>query len=137
MCDYSLELYKSVPAAEGETLVVRRFPSGSKGLVSAAGDIRLAADCATCVKPGTLISFDMPDGTCKFGIFSRLPEATYAYKDGVSWCDGAGRTSLQQLDIGTKATVLSLPTSVMPEDADLVSPAEGVDPVVAINELIG
>jgi hypothetical protein len=37
MCDYSLEMYASRPAREGEIYVITRFPSGSVGLAS-AGD---------------------------------------------------------------------------------------------------
>jgi hypothetical protein len=41
MCDYSLEMYGSRPAREGEIYVTTRFPSGSIGFAS-AGDPRTA-----------------------------------------------------------------------------------------------
>ena len=34
MCDYSLEMYGSRPAREGEIYVTTRFPSGSIGFAS-------------------------------------------------------------------------------------------------------
>ena len=34
MCDYSLEMYGSRPAREGERYVTTRFPSGSMGLAA-------------------------------------------------------------------------------------------------------
>ena len=46
MCDYSLEMYHSRPAAVGETYVSHRFPSGSVGFV-AAGETSVAV-CMAC-----------------------------------------------------------------------------------------
>src|SRR5574340_1748726 len=46
MCDYSLEMYGSRPAREGEIYVTTRFPSGSIGFAS-AGDPRTAV-CMQC-----------------------------------------------------------------------------------------
>ena len=46
MCDYSLEMYGSRPAREGELYVTTRFPSGSIGFAS-AGDPRTAV-CMQC-----------------------------------------------------------------------------------------
>ena len=46
MCDYSLEMYGSRPAREGEIYVTTRFPSGSIGFAS-AGDKRTAV-CMQC-----------------------------------------------------------------------------------------
>ena len=52
MCDYSLEMYGSRPAREGEIYVTTRFPSGSIGFAS-AGDPRTAVcmQCDTKVMP--------------------------------------------------------------------------------------
>ena len=41
MCDYSLEMYGSRPAREGEIYVTTRFPSGSIGFASAGDPPRL------------------------------------------------------------------------------------------------
>jgi hypothetical protein len=56
MCDYSLEAYKSRAAVDGEDLVIKQFPSGSKGFVEnwAARGLRDVPifDCAVCCKDG-------------------------------------------------------------------------------------
>lgn len=46
MCDYSLEIYQSRPAREGEEYVSNRFPSGSVGFV-VPGDQSIAI-CMAC-----------------------------------------------------------------------------------------
>ena len=46
MCDYSLEMYGSRPAREGELYVSTRFPSGSVGF-AAPGDPRVPV-CVQC-----------------------------------------------------------------------------------------
>ena len=46
MCDYSLEMYGSRPAREGELYVTTRFPSGSIGF-AAPGDPRIPV-CVQC-----------------------------------------------------------------------------------------
>ena len=57
MCDYSLEMYASRAAKEGETLTTVRFPSGSIGLVG-KGPMSETADntCAVCVSYGTKLT---------------------------------------------------------------------------------
>jgi hypothetical protein len=56
MCDYSLEGYKSRAAVDGEELVVKQFPSGSRGFVEPRNtDLGAAfrdSDCAVCCKDG-------------------------------------------------------------------------------------
>src|SRR5260221_14164716 len=42
MCDYSLELYRSRPAAREEQYTLHRFPSGTMGFVA-------GSDCETAV----------------------------------------------------------------------------------------
>ena len=42
MCDYSLELYRSRPAAQEEQYTLHRFPSGTMGFVA-------GTDCETAV----------------------------------------------------------------------------------------
>lgn len=46
MCDYSLEMYQSRPARQGEEYVSNRFPSGSVGFIS-PGDQSIAI-CLSC-----------------------------------------------------------------------------------------
>jgi hypothetical protein len=55
MCDYSLEMYGSRPAREGEIYVTTRFPSGSIGFAS-AGDPRTAV-CMQCDTKVMLTTF--------------------------------------------------------------------------------
>jgi len=63
MCDFSLEMYKSRPARQGETLTLRRFASGSMGFVPAAdGDKPTTMlDCAVCCGEGVEITLTVPD----------------------------------------------------------------------------
>ena len=64
MCDYSLEMYGSRPAREGEIYVTTRFPSGSIGFAS-AGDPRTAV-CMQCDTKVMLTdippAFRLPEG---------------------------------------------------------------------------
>ena len=46
MCDYSLEVYGSRPAREGERYVTSRFPSGTIGLTSP--ELASTAVCLNC-----------------------------------------------------------------------------------------
>ena len=46
MCDYSLEVYGTQPAREGEKYVTSRFPSGTIGLAMAGGGT--TAVCVQC-----------------------------------------------------------------------------------------
>lgn len=55
MCDYSLQLVKSRPAAVGDKLVTTNFGFGTRGF--AGSDDR---NTAVCVLPGTELSFDDP-----------------------------------------------------------------------------
>lgn len=50
MCDYSLHGIPNRLAVEGEELIVRRFPTGSKGLASVA-DVQAAAGLAFLHRP--------------------------------------------------------------------------------------
>lgn len=133
MCDYSLELYRSRKAQRDETLVLDQPSSWftSKGFFSQPVATTAREDlCAVCIAPGTILSLDCPDGTCHFGVFDTLPtEAAYVYRDGI--ITQGKRISLQDLAIGTKATI-HMPAGVdigepgpdhdKPEDADLASP---------------
>lgn len=115
MCDYSLEMYGSRPAQEGETLLVNRFPSGSIGF--AAPDGLRTPVCIQC--DTSLLLTDIPtDVQASFGCgpsekvkFIRLDEGMY--RDGVEFTNGL-RVSLQRLKPGMAATVLSLITRVEP-----------------------
>ena len=115
MCDYSLEMYGSRPAQEGETLLVNRFPSGSIGF--AAPDGLRTPVCIQC--DTSLLLTDIPsDVQASFGCgssekvkFIRLDEGMY--RDGVEFANGL-RVSLQRLKPGMAATVMTLITRIEP-----------------------
>jgi hypothetical protein len=109
MCDYSLEMYASRPAREGETYVITRFPSGSVGLAS-AGDPKTAV----CVQCDTqLVLSDIPNSlqlllgvrSNEKVIFTRLDHGVY--RDGVKFENGR-TASLQQLRAGIRVHVSML-----------------------------
>ena len=117
MCDYSLEMYASRPAREGETYVITRFPSGSIGLAS-AGDPRTAV----CVQCDTqLILTEVPNelqqllgvGSTEEVTFTRLEQGVY--RDGVQFKNGK-TLPLQQLRPGILVHV-----SMLLENASAVS----------------
>lgn len=123
MCDYSLELLRSRKAERNETLILDRAPhmwgTGSKGFFSAPLAETAEKDvCAVCIQPGTVLSLDCPDGKCVFGVFDSLPkEATYCYRDGI--VTQGRRMSLQEFDVGTRATI-HMPATDGKEEVDLV-----------------
>ena len=90
MCDYSLEMYGSRPAREGELYVTTRFPSGSIGF-AAPGDPRIPV-CVQCDTRVVLtdIPFTMQ---ATYGIGSEVEtifaqRETGLYRDGLRLKDG-------------------------------------------------
>ncbi len=109
MCDYSLEMYGSRPAREGELYVTTRFPSGSIGFAS-PGDPRTAV-CMQCDTKVMLT--DIPIALrAAFRIGAEV-ETTFAqretglYRDGLRLADGRF-VSLQDLQPGIGAYVPAL-----------------------------
>jgi hypothetical protein len=106
MCDYSLEMYGSRPAREGETYVTARFSSGSIGFVS-PGDPKTAV-CMAC--DTVLLLTEIPKALQdSLGIkareqvsFTRLDEGLH--RDGVRFSNGKC-VSLQHLRPGVFATI--------------------------------
>jgi hypothetical protein len=108
MCDYSLEMYASRPAREGERYVTTRFPSGSVGLAS-------PGDCGTaiCVPYDTRLELEalpahiQARAGAKRGevVFTRLENGPY--HDAVAFADGR-TVSLQHLGVGVTVWVKSL-----------------------------
>ena len=109
MCDYSLEMYGSRPAREGELYVTTRFPSGSIGF-AAPGDPRIPV----CVQCDTkVVLTDIPAAMQKtYGIGPEV-ETVFAqretglYRDGLRLKDGRF-VSLQDLPPGVGAYIPSL-----------------------------
>lgn len=109
MCDYSLEMYRTRPAREGEKYVTTRFRSGTVGLAS-PGD----ASTPICVQCDTrLVLEQIPkDLQDRLGIgpteevtFVRLEQGPF--RDGVRFRNGS-EVSLQQLQSGVIVTVAAL-----------------------------
>ena len=90
MCDYSLEMYGSRPAREGELYTTTRFPSGSIGFAS-AGDPRTAV-CMQCDTKVMLT--DIPAALQTALRVGAEAETTFAqreaglYRDGLRLADG-------------------------------------------------
>ena len=109
MCDYSLEMYGSRPAREGELYVTSRFPSGSIGF-AAPGDPKIPV----CVQCDTkVVLTDIPAVMQRtYGIGAEV-ETVFAqretglYRDGLRLKDGRF-VSLQDLPPGVGAYVPSL-----------------------------
>lgn len=109
MCDYSLEMYGSRPAREGELYVTTRFPSGSIGFAS-PGDPRTAV-CMQC--DTKVVLTDIPVALQAAFRIGQQVETTFAqresglYRDGLRLADGRF-VSLQDLQPGIGAYVPSL-----------------------------
>jgi hypothetical protein len=109
MCDYSLEVYGTQPAREGERYVTTRFPSGTIGLM--APEVPRTAVCLAC---DTALAIDsIPASLQKAhglaaqaeGVFTRLE--TGSYRDGVRFRNGA-EVSFQDLGAGCGIRVTNL-----------------------------
>lgn len=107
MCDYSLEMYGSRPAMEGERYVTTRFPSGSMGLASPG-----QPGTAVCMACDTrLMIADIPAelaarhniGVSGEAVFVRLDSGLY--RDGLRFGNGA-ELSLQQLPPGVSVELV-------------------------------
>ncbi|MDB5570299.1 MAG: hypothetical protein JWN93_1482 [Hyphomicrobiales bacterium] len=115
MCDYSLEMYASRPAREGELYQTTRFPSGSLGL-AAPGD----CGTAVCVQYDTRLELDGLPASLRDALgvsaretvsFVRLEAG--AYRDGVRFANGKEAT-LQQLGPGVRASMVPAPAEAEP-----------------------
>jgi hypothetical protein len=133
MCDYSLHGIKNRLADEGETLVVHRFFTGSKGLTSPeylepagkstgfmAALKRLFAgprnECAVCIPDGArLILYAIPPvlrrahGFCETErvTFRQLSAEAATYRDAVEFRNGV-KVRLQELEEGQTVQVVAV-----------------------------
>ena len=113
MCDYSLEAYRSQPAATGERYVLERFPSGSKGFTTEPGCVT-----AVCMTADARIRLEAisPEVQMALGV-SAAEEVTMTrldigpYHDAVRFADGK-EVLLQQLNTGVTATVLGIQSGI-------------------------
>lgn len=108
MCDYSLEVYQSRPAAIGEKLTLGRFASGSMGFASGT-----VCDTAVCIPPesklllqgiGESTQKEHGVGAVEEAVLTRLPGGLY--KDAVRFSNGA-EVLLQRLNCGLTVLVMS------------------------------
>ncbi len=108
MCDYSLEAYRSVPAAEGEKYTLSRFASGSMGFATSA-----ACDTAACMPEGAKLRLEgiaePVQEACRVGpveevTLIRLDSASY--KDAVRFSNGT-KILLQRLNPGVTAMLVA------------------------------
>lgn len=133
MCDYSLQGIRNRLAEQGETLIVHRFQTGSKGLASPesiqhvegpktwmATLKRLFAfhteECAVCIPDGAqLVLSGIPArlqrhyhlSPTESVVFRQLSADAATYRDAVEFSNGA-RVRLQELDEGQPVKVLAL-----------------------------
>ncbi|HWA79603.1 MAG TPA: hypothetical protein VG848_04755 [Acetobacteraceae bacterium] len=109
MCDYSLEMYGTRPAQEGERYVTTRFRSGTVGL-AIPGD----KETPVCVQCDTKLRLEgipaelqqkLGVGSTEDVIFTRLDHGFW--RDGVRFGNGK-EASLQELSTGVNVTVTML-----------------------------
>ena len=124
MCDYSLELYRSRPAAQEEQYTLHRFPSGTMGFVA-------GTDCETavCMPAGARLSLQGINETVQraFSIgpaeevtMTRLEVTGHAHRDAVRFGNGR-EVLLQSLNAGVTCTLA-------PRDLDKVLGLETTTP---------
>lgn len=128
MCDYSLELYRSRPAVEGEQYTLRRFPSGTMGFTA-------ERDCETAVclpadahlrleGIGEAIRQAYVVNSTEEVTMARMDGTNFSHRDAVRFANGR-EVLLQGLNAGIVATLVE----VLPE-------AEGLSEVRARRELV-
>lgn len=120
MCDYSLAHFPNRLAVQGEQLVVHRFSSGSRGLVSPDPGLKEEVfrcnTTAVCVPPGArLLLRDIPTplqerlgvGEVEEVTFIEQGAEAFRYRDAVRFSKGR-EILLQDLLCGQRVEVLSL-----------------------------
>ncbi|MDA8051262.1 MAG: hypothetical protein M0002_14885 [Rhodospirillales bacterium] len=109
MCDYSLEMYGTRPAREGERYVTTRFRSGTIGLaVPGTQDTPICVQCDTRLRLEGIpadVQRRLRVGAIEEASFVRLDKGPW--HDGVRFGNGA-EASLQELSAGVGVVVTSL-----------------------------
>jgi hypothetical protein len=106
MCDYSLEMYGSKPARQGERYVTTRFNTGTVGFAS-PGDhsTPVCMQCDTRLRLEeipTILQERLGIGAVEEATFVRLERGPF--HDGVRFADGS-EVTLQELQPGVTAIV--------------------------------
>lgn len=128
MCDYSLEAYRSQPAATGERYVLDRFPSGSKGFTTEPGCMT-----AVCMVADTKMRLEgiTPEVQIALGV-GEAEEVTMTrldigpYRDAVRFANGQ-EVVIQRLNTGVRATVLGISSGIEREIATVTAQRDLVD----------
>jgi hypothetical protein len=131
MCDYSLHLVASRPAAVGDSLIATDFSRSITRGFAAAGD----PDTAVCLLPGTELAFD--DNVTYDRAFSLFGKARIAHKvarfrqinmddpnvhhDALEFPGGL-IVLVTRLTPGQRATVLQMPAMARAHDQDAPHP---------------
>ena len=125
MCDYSLEMYRRIPARQGATYETHRFRSGSIGFIAA--DDPETAVCMAC--DTRLMLHDIPEPIQDAHHIKADEEVTFirlesqTYRDGVRFSNDR-QLSLQQLGTGVTADVIDALTAE--HQPQIPSPAEAL-----------
>ena len=128
MCDYSLELYRSRPAVEGEQYTLRRFPSGTMGFTAERDcetAVCLPADARLRLEGiGEAIRQAYVVNSTEEVTMARMDGTAFSHRDAVRFANGR-EVLLQGLNAGIVATLVE----ALPE-------AEGLSEVRAQRELV-
>jgi len=152
MCDYSLHGIRNRLAEDGETLVVHRFYTGSKGLsspeylepIEKSKSLRAIIktmfgsplrECAVCIPDGAKVllhgispALQQARGLCTTepATFRQMSADASTYRDALEFRNGA-RVRLQDLEEGQSVRVLALsPRQSGTPDTALISLAKFV-----------
>lgn len=108
MCDYSLEAYRTRPAAKAERYVLDRFPSGSMGFTTAPG-----CGTAVCIPADAKLRLEgiaeTVQQTYRVGPVEEVTMVRLEpgpYRDAVRFGDGQ-EVLLQRLNPGLTASVVA------------------------------
>lgn len=115
MCYYSLEMYVSRPAREGERYVTIRFPSGSMGLAAPGQPgtaVCMACDTTLAIS-GIPAELAVRHGLAEReeAIFVRLDSGIY--RDGLRFANGV-ELSLQQIPAGVSMELVPVEPVKLP-----------------------
>ena len=149
MCDYSLEMYISRPAIEGETLTTSRFPSGSIGLVGSTSNTNSEVDrsCAVCVSYGTKLRLanlpvdlqkELDVGAEDDAVFAKVEAGLH--HDAVRFSNGRV-VLLHRLGVGTTVTFVKVADyanngAVRPLPKEITATLEEVEAPPTVPELV-
>jgi hypothetical protein len=131
MCDYSLELYRAVPATTGEQYTLARFGTGSMGFTSGHN-----CDTAVCVPAdahlrlagiGEALQTALGVGPVEDVVMTRLE--TGLHKDAVRFTSGK-TISLQSLNPGITAVMF------VPAEDEIDLDIGGSEPAPRVRELV-